>query len=322
MLASPVLHRRAFRHSAHHRQQGGNPHSQLADADHAVDHADHRHVSGRATVSAIGYAWRSCSMRCRFCLLRACISRAARSQKRRLSRRAPRPDGSDGGAALERVPRRPALHALVAAGVRQSRCCRVGWATGGGAAQILFSLFGEQVFNRGAARHRHHLGLRRHRPAGGRRVRELARPPALFRGVQAVVVRLITSSTAPPTCSSASMTRFELALLFIFLSRAVVAVSSVLNYLVAAALRGRPVSRPRVRHHGDPDLDHDDGLHDGRGHRIRPITVRAPSGRSPDCSAPPPRSSGAGRTGPAGCRGPPQAGVEPKEVEVHGDPVV
>ena len=41
----------------------------------------------------------------------------------------------------------------------------VGWATGGGAAQILFSIFGEMVFNRGPAGHRHHLGLRRHRAA-------------------------------------------------------------------------------------------------------------------------------------------------------------
>ena len=37
----------------------------------------------------------------------------------------------------------------------------VGWAMGGGAAQILFALFGEQVFHRGAAGHRRPLGLRR-----------------------------------------------------------------------------------------------------------------------------------------------------------------
>ena len=50
----------------------------------------------------------------------------------------------------------------------------VGWATGGGAAQILFSLFGEIVFNRGPAGIGVHLGLRGHRPAGRRRLRLLA----------------------------------------------------------------------------------------------------------------------------------------------------
>ena len=49
----------------------------------------------------------------------------------------------------------------------------VGWATGGGAAQILFSLFGELVFKRGSRRNRRYLGFggagncgrRRHRPS-------------------------------------------------------------------------------------------------------------------------------------------------------------
>ena len=44
----------------------------------------------------------------------------------------------------------------------------VGWAMGGGAAQILFALFGEQVFHRGAGGHRRDLGIRGHRTAGRR----------------------------------------------------------------------------------------------------------------------------------------------------------
>ena len=45
----------------------------------------------------------------------------------------------------------------------------VGWATGGGASQILFSVFGDIVFDRGPGRHRHRVGNRRHRPAHRRR---------------------------------------------------------------------------------------------------------------------------------------------------------
>ena len=40
----------------------------------------------------------------------------------------------------------------------------VGWATGGGAAQILFSIFGETGLQSRPGGYRHDLGLRRHRP--------------------------------------------------------------------------------------------------------------------------------------------------------------
>src|SRR5258708_6146889 len=58
----------------------------------------------------------------------------------------------------------------------------VGWATGGGAAQILFSLFGEIVFNRGPA------GIRGGSGGAGKRVLfrgALAHPPGAGRGVSA-----------------------------------------------------------------------------------------------------------------------------------------
>ena len=54
--------------------------------------------------------------------------------------------------------RRTALHARIPL-ILGIGLVGVGWATGGGAAQILFSLFGELVFNRGAGRNRRDLGL-------------------------------------------------------------------------------------------------------------------------------------------------------------------
>ncbi len=104
----------------------------------------------------------------------------------------------------------------------------VGWATGGGAAQILFSLFGEQVFNRG--------------PAGIGIVWSAAGVGLLVGGVfahtigqrisfgnykRAVVICYVVHGGAYVLFSQ--MTNFAAALFFIALSRAGVAVSSVLN---------------------------------------------------------------------------------------------
>ena len=50
---------------------------------------------------------------------------------------------------LRAVSRRHPVHALDARWCSGLRMLSVGWATGGGAAQILFSLFGEKVFNAG-----------------------------------------------------------------------------------------------------------------------------------------------------------------------------
>ena len=62
-----VLHQRARRHSALHRHQRGTAHRQLADPDHAVDHALARRVSGRRQRDAVrlsaGPSW---SIRSRF----------------------------------------------------------------------------------------------------------------------------------------------------------------------------------------------------------------------------------------------------------------
>lgn len=104
----------------------------------------------------------------------------------------------------------------------------IGWATGGGAAQILFSLFGEVVFNRGAAGIGQVWGC-----AGiglliggafGHWFGKRAGFPAYKR---TIVVCYIIHGGAYVVFSQ--MRQFWLALVFIGLSRAAVAVSSVLN---------------------------------------------------------------------------------------------
>jgi MFS family permease len=113
----------------------------------------------------------------------------------------------------------------------------VGWATGGGAAQILFTLFGEQVFNRG--------------PAGIGMVWSAAGVGLLVGGALAHVIgRRISFRNYKRTIAIcyvvhggayvlfSQMQNFAAALFFIALSRAGVAVSSVLN--VSQLLRRVP----------------------------------------------------------------------------------
>ena len=119
----------------------------------------------------------------------------------------------------------------------------VGWATGGGAAQILFTLFGEVVFNRGAGG----IGL----------IWGCAGLGLLFGGVVAnwlgkglsferyklvVFTDFVVHGATYVLFSRAQ--RFDLALLFIFLSRFCMAINVVLNYsyllrTVANRYRGR-----------------------------------------------------------------------------------
>ena len=122
----------------------------------------------------------------------------------------------------------------------------VGWATGGGAAQILFTLFGEVVFNRGAAGIGTiwgcgGLGLL----AGGAFANWLGRKLSFEKYKLAVFIDYIVHGSAYVLFSR--MQRFELALLFIFVSRAAMAVNSILNYsymlkTVSDQYRGRVFS--------------------------------------------------------------------------------
>src|SRR3984885_4864701 len=122
----------------------------------------------------------------------------------------------------------------------------VGWATGGGAAQILFTLFGEVVFNRGAAGIGTiwgcgGLGLL----LGGAFANWLGRRLSFKDYKLAVFIDYVIHGGAYVLFSQ--MKRFELALLFIFVSRAAMAVNSILNYsyilkTVSDQYRGRVFS--------------------------------------------------------------------------------
>jgi len=122
----------------------------------------------------------------------------------------------------------------------------IGWATGGGAAQILFSLFGENVFHRGAAGIGYiwssaGLGLLVGGAVGHRMGKRLG-----FHAYKWTISFCYLIHGASYVVFS-QMTSFPLALLFIGLSRAAVGVTSVLNMTqllrhVSDAFRGRVFS--------------------------------------------------------------------------------
>jgi MFS family permease len=122
----------------------------------------------------------------------------------------------------------------------------VGWATGGGAAQILFTLFGDIVFNGGAAGIGviwgcAGVGLL----IGGGLANWLGRNLSFSTYKRLVFIDYIVHGGAYVLFSQAK--RFEMALVFIMLSRAAIAINSVLNYsyllrTVSNQYRGRVFS--------------------------------------------------------------------------------
>lgn len=105
----------------------------------------------------------------------------------------------------------------------------VGWATGGGAAQILFTLFGEVVFNRGTSGIAMiwgfaGLGLL----SGGVFANWLGKRLSFNSYKMTVPVDVVAHGAAYVLFSREP--RFILALLFIFVSRVGMAINSVLNY--------------------------------------------------------------------------------------------
>ncbi|MCC6862577.1 MAG: MFS transporter [Bryobacterales bacterium] len=195
-----------------------------------------------------------------------------------------------------------------------------GWASGGGAAQILFSLFGELVFDRGPAGIGIIWGFAGIGLLIGGLIGNKAGPRLSFNGYKRTIgVAYVIHGGAYILFSQAR--DFHTALFYIALSRAAVAVSSVLNMSqllrrVPDELRGRVFAtlesitwsvmmlsmmgagiasvqyNPRIIGAWSGLLSSSTALFWGWAHF---------SGRLPE---------------------PPPEGVEPKEIEVHGEPAV
>jgi MFS family permease len=122
---------------------------------------------------------------------------------------------------LAYMGRTPLIRAIALVGV--------GWATGGGAAQILFSLFGEVVFNRGAAGIGEVWGAAGIGLIAGGVVANLWGKKLPFETYKRVIVVCYIVHGGAYVLFS-TMQNYAMALFFIALSRAAVAVSSVLNF--------------------------------------------------------------------------------------------
>ena len=122
----------------------------------------------------------------------------------------------------------------------------VGWATGGGAAQILFSIFGEMVFHRGPAGIGTIWGCAGVGLIVGGAIAYKIGPRLSFRDYKRTIVICYICHGSSYVIFS-QMRNFAWALVFIAISRAAVGVSSVLNMTqllrhVADAYRGRVFS--------------------------------------------------------------------------------
>jgi MFS family permease len=196
----------------------------------------------------------------------------------------------------------------------------VGWASGGGAAQILFSLFGELVFHRGAAGIGYlwaaaGVGLL----AGGVFAHWLGKRISFSAYKLTISICYVVHGGTYVIFSQ--MQSFRMALLFLALSRVAVAVSSVLNMSqllrhVSNEFRGRVFATMETMQWSTMMLSMAGAGVASASWSPRSIGVVSGllssstaffwlwanwSGRLPE---------------------PARLGVEPEEVEVHGDPVV
>jgi MFS family permease len=196
----------------------------------------------------------------------------------------------------------------------------VGWATGGGAAQILFSLFGEIVFQRGAAGIGEiwgsaGLGL----VVGGLVAHWLGKRITFRQYKWTISICYIVHGSTYVIFSQ--MHNYALALLFIAISRAAVAVSSVLNFSqllrhVSDQYRGRVFATMETLVWSTMMLSMMGAGIASEHYSLR--TIGAVAGVL--------SSTTAVLWGWANWTGrlpePPRTEADPREVEIHGDPVV
>jgi MFS family permease len=196
----------------------------------------------------------------------------------------------------------------------------VGWASGGGAAQILFSLFGELVFNRGPAGIGYlwaaaGVGLL----IGGTFAHWLGKRISFSAYKRTISICYVIHGGAYVIFSQ--MRDFQLALLFLAISRGAIAVSSVLNMSqllrhVSDQFRGRVFATMETMQWSTMMLSMAGAGVASQSWSPRTIGVASGllssstaffwlwanwTGRLPE---------------------PALEGVEPEEIEVHGDPVV
>ena len=196
----------------------------------------------------------------------------------------------------------------------------VGWATGGGAAQILFSLFGEIVFKRGPAGIGVIWGCAGIGLVIGALIAHRIGPKLTFNGYKRTVSIVYVIHGASYVLFSQAPT-FAAALVFIAISRASVAVSSVLNTgqllrHVSNDYRGRVFAT--IESWTWTTMMVSMALAGLASEYVSPRTIGAVSGVL--------SSTTALWWGWANWKNrlpePAMAGVEPEEVEIHGDPNV
>lgn len=196
----------------------------------------------------------------------------------------------------------------------------VGWATGGGAAQILFSLFGEVVFHRGPAGIGIIWGFAGVGLMGGALLAHRIGRRLDFKGYKrAISIAYVIHGGSYVLFSQAPT--FGMALLFIALSRAAVAVSSVLNFSqllrhVSDEFRGRVFATIETWTWLTMMLSM--GIAGLASGRVSPRVIGLWSGVVSSTTA----IFWAWANWSGRLPEPARAGVEPEYVEVHGDPTV
>jgi MFS family permease len=196
----------------------------------------------------------------------------------------------------------------------------VGWATGGGAAQILFSLFGENVFHRGAIGIGliwgcAGIGLL----AGGILAHRIGHSLGFEAYKRTISVVYLIHGAAYVLFSLTP--RFGLALLFIGISRAAVGVSSVLNFAqllrhVSSEYRGRVFST--IESWTWMTMMISMAIAGVASEKVSPRSIGAIAG----CFSASTALFWAFANWAGKLPEPVLAGVEPEEIEVHGDPIV
>jgi len=196
----------------------------------------------------------------------------------------------------------------------------IGWASGGGAAQILFSLFGELVFNRGPAGIGYlwaaaGVGLL----VGGTFAHWLGKRISFEAYKRTISICYVIHGGSYVIFSQ--MRNFQMALLFLAISRGAIAVSSVLNMSqllshVSNEFRGRVFATMETMQWSTMMLSMA-----GAGVASQtwsPRTIGVVSGLLSSSTA----FFWLWANGTGRLPEPAREGVEPEEIEVHGDPVV